>query len=68
MEWQTCNRVCKKKGKVGSHIFYLEMQEAKLDKLSLLDLWKEGFPKIDPFNYPNSYIREVHPDEEVDTL
>lgn len=40
----------------------------ELDKLSLLDLQKEGFPGIDLFNYPYSYTREIHLDEEVDAL
>jgi len=44
------------------------MQEVKLDKLSLLDVWKQGFLGINSFNYPYNYTRQVHLNEEVDVL
>lgn len=68
LEWKTCNKVWKEKGVVGSHILHSKMQEVELDKLSLLNLWKEDFHGIGPFNYPYNYIREEHLDEEVDAL
>lgn len=43
-EWQTCNRVWRGKGEVGSYILHLEMQQVELDKINLLDLWKKRLP------------------------
>lgn len=68
MEWQTSNKVQKEQNRVGSHILHSKMQEVKLDKLSLLDVWKQGFLGINSFNYPYNYTRQVHLNEEVDVL
>ena len=63
-EWQTCNKVLKKKGELGNHIFHPEMQKKELDKLNFTKLWMDGFPGIDPFHYP---VWDTLPEEEEDS-
>lgn len=48
-----CNKVLKEKSEVRSHILYPEMQQLELAKLNLTKLQEEGFPQVDPFNYPS---------------
>lgn len=51
LEWQTCNKVWKEMGDIGTHILHLKMQKVKLEKLNLTKLWKASFLGIDPFNF-----------------
>lgn len=66
LERQTCNRVQKEKGDIGSHIPHPKMQEVQLDMLNLTKLWKDDFLGIDPFKYYPS--QDTLPEEEEYTL